>query len=224
MFMKMRLFFFLSLCFLFFNSTSAQQPQIYKCFCDKGGLCSSSLVLYADSSYVYEHGCEASSHLSFGEWRKKKDSIYFTQPNPKLFSVIKTIRSSIVPGDSIWVTVLDRKGIDMTPEISMGLDVEGRGSYLFSTDSTTNRQVVYKRNAKSISLRTLTKLLGQRISFPLNGANSFIITLNISTNWIWNKHADWSAFGNFAAVKRGDSLLFLSKIFSCVFDLEESGK
>src|SRR5215218_2333500 len=107
--MSLKILFFLPLCLLFHYSTSAQQPQIYKCFCDKGGLCSSSLVLYADSSYVYEHGCEASSHLSFGEWRKKKDSIVFTQPNPKSFAVIKSIQSSIVPGDSIWVTVLDKK-------------------------------------------------------------------------------------------------------------------
>lgn len=219
----MKSFFFLPFYFLF-HLASAQQPQIYKCFCDNGGLCSSSLVLYPDSSYVYEHGCEANSHVSFGEWRKKKDSIYFTQPNPKFFRVIKSIQASIVPGDSIWVTVLDRKGIDMTSKISMGLDVKGKGSYLFSTDTTTNRQVVYKRDASSISLRTLTKLLGQRISFPLNGANSFVIALNISTNWIWNKHADWSGTGNFIALKRGNSLLSISANFAGVYDLEKSDR
>lgn len=202
------------------NTVIAQSPKVYRCFCNNNALCSSSLVLYSDSSFVYEHGCEASSHLSFGQWRQKKDSIYFTQKDPRTIPVIKNVQSSIVPGDSIWVTILDRKGVNMTSLLSLGLDVDGRGTYMMSNDSSGQKQFVYKRAGGRISLRTLNKLLGQRISIPVNGDNNFVISLNISSDWIWNKHADWSATGNFSALKRGNTLYSNSPKMIGVYELQ----
>lgn len=203
---------------------TAQEPKVYRCFCEQSGLCSSSLVLYSDSSYVFEHGCEASSHLSFGSWRQNKDSIYFTQQQREKIQVIKSVQSSVIPSDSIWVMLLDKDGINISEKISVGLDVKNRGSYLMSPDSSGSKLFVYKRKGY-LTLRTLNKLLNQRITIPIDSANNFIITLNLSSNWIWSKHADWSATGNFTVLQKGKSLLALSPNFSFgVYDLWEGGK
>jgi hypothetical protein len=42
-----------------------------------GGLCNLSILLFADSTYCSESGCETSSHFSFGKWRMRKDTILF---------------------------------------------------------------------------------------------------------------------------------------------------
>lgn len=111
----------------------------------------------------------------------------------------------------------------MTAQLSMGLDVEGRGTYMLSADSSGQKQFVYKRPGGRINLRTLNKLLGQKITIPVNGDNNFIISLNLSADWIWNKHADWLSTGNFSALKKGNSLYSNSAKMAGVYELQNDG-
>jgi hypothetical protein len=197
---------FLLLSILFFHFAKAQAPEVYEADYNNG-LCSGTIVLYADNNFYYEHGCEASSHVSFGKWIKKKDTVRLESVNPKTFPVIKLVEATTVPGDSVWLTILDKDGKNMTAQVSTGLDVAGRGSYIFSLDSSGSKKFVYKRSGGKIVFRTLNKLFGQRLEIPIDAANNFVITLNLSSNWINSTHADWGQTTTISLLKKGDGLI-----------------
>ncbi|GAA4737271.1 hypothetical protein [Flavisolibacter ginsenosidimutans] len=154
--------------------------------------CTSTLKLYTDGTYAYQTGCEASPQLSFGKWTREKDLIKFTPVNPKTFAVVKSIEAATVPGDSIWLTVLDKDGANISAKISVGLELSGRGSYLFGNDASGTKKFVYRRSGGRIVFRTLNKLFGQRIEFPTDTANNFVVTLNLSADWIASTHPQWN--------------------------------
>ncbi len=188
---------------------NAQSHETYETR-NNGGLCPSTILLYANADYVYEYGCEAAPHLSFGTWTKKKDTIKFTPVNPASFAVIKDIKATTVAGDSIWLLLLDKDGVNMTAKISAGLDVSGRGAYMMSNDSSGTTKFVYKRSGGKLVLRTLGKLFGRRIELATDTANNFVITLNLSASWITSTHADWGGTGAFSLLKKENALLPLS--------------
>lgn len=191
---------------LFFQFAKAQSSEVYQTT-SNNGLCSGTITLYADNNFVYESGCEASSHVSFGKWLQKKDTVKLQPVNPKTFQVIKSVEASSIAGDSIWITILDRNGNNMTAQISTGLEIAGRGSYIFSLDSSGSKKFVYKRSGGKIVFRTLNKLFGQRLEIPADTANQFIITLNISSDWISSTHADWGGTNTISLLKKGDRLI-----------------
>ena len=151
--------------------------------------------------------CEAYSHICFGKWIKKKDSVKLEPVNPKTFAVIKSVEASTVAGDSIWIIILDKKGTNMTSQISTGLKVERRGSYMFSLDSSGSKKFAYKRSGGKIVFRTLNKLFGQRLEISTDTANYFIIRLNILADWISSTHADWGETNTVSLLQKGDRLI-----------------
>lgn len=189
-----------------FGFAEAQTSEVYETN-NNNGLCSATIVLYADNNFYYEYGCEASSHLSFGKWVKKKDSIKLEPVNPRTFTVIKSVEATTIAGDSIWIIILDKKGNNMTAQVSTGLEIPGRGSYMFSLDSSGSKKFVYKRNGGKIVLRTLNKLFGQRLEIPVDTANHFVITLNLSSDWINSTHADWAETNTLFLINKGDRLI-----------------
>jgi hypothetical protein len=198
------LFLFLGIfCFLF---ARAQPHETYQTEAT-GSQCPSTLVLYADATYFYEVGCEAQPHLSFGKWTKKKDVLKLETVNPQTFTVINSVTASRVPGDSIWLTILDRDGANMTAKISTGLEVSGRGSYMFANDASATKKYVYKRSGGKIVFRTLNKLFGQRLELATDTANNFVVTLNLLSGWINSVHPDWGNPSSPSLLQKGESLL-----------------
>lgn len=198
------IFLFVSVAFPGF--VKAQSSEVYETRYNNG-LCSATIVLDADNNFYYEYGCEASSHLSFGKWVKKKDTIKLEPVNPRTFTVIKSVEATTIAGDSIWITILDKKGNNMTAQVSTGLEIPGRGSYMFSLDSSGSKKFVYKRNGGKIVLRTLNKLFGQRLEIPADAANHFVITLNLASDWINSTHADWGETNTLFLINKGDHLI-----------------
>lgn len=197
------IFSFLSI--LFFDIAQAQNVEVYQTDTTNSP-CTTTIKLYSDNNFFYE-SCGSSSRISFGKWVQKKDTIKLEPVNPKLFAVVKSVEATTIAGDSIWLVILDRDGNNMTAKISTGLEVAGRGSYLFSIDSGGNKKFVYKRSGSKIVFRTLNKLFGQHIEIPVDTANHFVITLNISSDWINSTHADWGETTSVSLLKKGDRLI-----------------
>jgi len=194
-------------CVLF---AKAQPHETYQAE-QSGTTCTSTLKLYTGGTYAYQIGCEASAQLSFGKWMKEKEIIRFTPVNPKTFAVVKSIEATTVPGDSIWLTVLDKDGVNMSAKISVGLELSGRGSYLFSNDASGTKKFVYKRSGGKIVFRTLNKLFSQRIELPTDTANNFVVTLNLSADWMASTHPEWNYTSLPLLQKKDGVLITLAK-------------
>lgn len=184
----------------------AQTTQVYQSAFNNA-LCKANITLYADSNFFYESVCEPSSHICFGRWIKKKDILKLEPVNPKTFAVIKSVVASTVKGDSVWISILDKNDTNMTSQISTGLEVAGRGSYMFALDSSGSKKFVYKRSGGKIVFRTLNKLFGQRLEISTDTANYFIIRLNILADWISSTHADWGETNTVSLLQQGDRLI-----------------
>jgi hypothetical protein len=196
---------------IFLNSaffSFSQTPERYQY---NEGPCSATIILYADYTYSYKYACEASSRLSFGKWTKKKDTIKLQAIDPTTYTVIKNVTATTVPGDSIWLTILDKEGRNMTQQISTGLEVTGRGSYMFGLDGSGAKKFVYRRNGGRIVFRTLNKLFGQRLELPTDTANNFVVILNLDSEWISSTHADWDSIHPTILVKKAEALLTMGK-------------
>ena len=198
----------LLVCFVF--TAFSQTTERYH-LQSNGGLCTGTIVLYPNYTYLYEHGCEPSSFLSFGKWIQRKDTLKLQPVNPRTYQVIKDVAATTVPGDSIWLILLDRDGVNMSSKISTGLEVAGRGSYIFSNDSSGTKKFVYRRSGGKILFRTLNKLFGQRLELPTDSANHFIVTLNVASDWITSTHADWSNANPMLLVKKGNALIIAGR-------------
>ena len=74
--------------FLFDSCLFAQKKEIYL-FTTDNSFCTQSIILFPDGFYNIEIGCESSSHFSFGNWIRVKDSIKFNQADIKKINVIK---------------------------------------------------------------------------------------------------------------------------------------
>lgn len=201
----MKVFFsFLLTCCIFFSK--AQSHETYKTE-QSGTACASTLKLYSNSTYAYQTGCETSPQFSFGKWTREKDLIKFTPVNPATFAVIKNVVATKILSDSVWLTVLDKDGANMTAKLSVGLEISGRGSYLFNNDASGEKKFVYKRSGGKIVFRTLNKLFGQRLELPIDTANNFVVTLNFSADWLNSTHAAWSNPPSLSFLKKGDDLI-----------------
>jgi hypothetical protein len=64
--------------FLYLDS-SYSQTLTYRYFEKSGMYCSSEILLFSDSTYLYEMGCENRSNINFGTYSINQDSIYIHQ-------------------------------------------------------------------------------------------------------------------------------------------------
>lgn len=186
--------------------SQSQTSEVYRSETNSG-LCAATIILYSGNDYIYEISCETITNVSFGKWLKKRDTVKLMPVNPKTFSIIKSVEANKIPDDSVWLTILDKDGVNMTHKISVGLEVNGVGSYLFSSDSSGLKKFVYKRSGGKIVFRSLNKLFGQKLELPTDTANNFVVTLNISSDWITSTHSDWNATGKISLIKKDDVLI-----------------
>ncbi len=174
-----------------------------------GGLCSQSIVLFDNGTYNCERGCEATSHFSFGNWAQKKDTIFFSETNHKKFKVIKGYNSKRVDSKNIAIKIFDIKGQNITDRISVGQYIRGKGTYNLDLDSTKTTRFDFKRDSAIIIIKSLQKLLEQRIEIQTDSSNYYEITLNISKDWIYHSNSDWGGNGDFKLLKTKQALTSL---------------
>lgn len=183
----------------------AQSPQVYTT--SPNDSCATSLSLYSNASYFLSLGCQAAPQVSFGYYTSKKDSISLQPFDINITTVTKKIEATYIPGDSIWVRLFDVNGVNITAKISVGLEVPGRGSYMFSSDTSGQQKFVYRRAGGKIVLRTLNKLFGQRFEVDAGAGNSLDIMLNLQGNWIQSSHAVLKPVGKLRFLKKGSGLV-----------------
>jgi hypothetical protein len=175
-------------------------------YCTNGSFCSTSLVFCTDSVYYYEHGCEGSSGISAGKWAMKKDTVIFMPFNNKTQTFVESVTATQVPGDSVYVTVLDKNGDNITSIVSMGIYVANLGLYPF-TDLREKRNVAYRRPGGKLYLKKLAEVFRRDYTYDIDSANSFIIKLNVPRWFFKYDAAEWQNKSNFKLVYKAGKLV-----------------
>jgi len=81
----------LTIILLLIWSNLSAQPNIWRSYFKKNGLCATSLILYSDSNYFFETGCEGRSNVNFGTWTSNKKIIKLTPIDTANFKSLKSI-------------------------------------------------------------------------------------------------------------------------------------
>ena len=194
----------LSALILLFHSGYSQSNELYINY--SNGFCSSSIKLNIDGTYNYESGCEKSSHVSFGTWIRKGDTIKLRQIDFKDFKILK-IEPSIKKDEKILtVKVFDQYGENITEKITLGQLVKGKGIYNMTLDGSKTKRTDLLRDSGSIIFKSLQKLLKKSSEINVDSYNYFEITLNIPNVWIYKINSNWINIGDFELIKTKDAL------------------
>jgi hypothetical protein len=190
-----------------FFQSEAQQTYYRQ---TNGGLCDATILLFPDSIYNIESGCEASSRFNFGRWAQKKDTIIFQPVDPRNYKVVKSVHSKQTGDSLIMVVIRDREGNNITAEMKPRQYVKGKGFYSFTPDSGNSYATDYKRDSGVIRLLALERLFKKPIAIPVTAAaNYYEITVDISPAWIIQKASEWEPLQNFKMLKKKDNLVSL---------------
>lgn len=98
---------------IFGFGTAYSQTKTIQEYEKKSGFCSQSLKLYADSTYLYETGCEGRSFVNFGKWSSPKKGIIDLYPRDTttFIFVDKVMESITQTADSTFlIKVIDQYG------------------------------------------------------------------------------------------------------------------
>lgn len=200
------LFFFASFC-------AAQTKKKYDYYIHEsnGGLCSSSILVFRDSTYCSESGCEASSRFSFGRWKLDKDLITFTPTNPASFKLIDTIVKEKTANKNITVMVFDRDGNNITERITVAQLLKGRGIYPINLDSTKKSRTDIRRMDSHLILPGLKLTFRQNTEIELGEYNQIKIYLNIPSEWNFHSNSKPGSDDPFKLKKKKDKLISLNQ-------------
>lgn len=182
----------------------AQKPEQYLLETN-GGLCSFSILLYADGTYVYEHGCEGTSLMNYGHRSQQGDTVTLKSRNNKDIDVVDTVIASGASGDSVRVRVLDNAGVDITENMTLHTKVPGKPSVPFD-DGYSVPKVTHKVKNGKVSLRTLTRLFGREFDYAPGNAALLTIKLKIPQGWVFSEFSEWYDLTSKQYLKRGSSL------------------
>jgi hypothetical protein len=172
-----------------------------------GGLCSQSLLLFKDSSYCSESGCEASSHFSFGKWTQKKNIIKFIPVDPNKYKFISKVDSSKTNDKNLTVIIYDNQGNNITSRITVGQYVKNAGVYNMDLDSSQTKRTGLKRTNSTIVLKSLQRMSKQKIEINIDSSNVYKIYLNISEQWNFHLNSDWDGTFIFSLIKNKNKLI-----------------
>jgi hypothetical protein len=203
------LFSTLFLQFLFLTCLSQSKIKYDKYALINGGFCVYFLHIFKDSTFSAITGCESHGHyLFFGNWTQKKDTLTFYPVDNKNFKIIKNVSSTETADSILKVKIFDRQNNNITDKLTVGQLVHGKGIYSMSFDTIQNQRTDFKRDSSFIVLKSLERLLGQKLEIPTGGSNNFEITLNILGDYLFDNYSDWGAGSDhFVLIKRGDKLL-----------------
>jgi hypothetical protein len=171
-----------------------------------GGLCNQSLLLFKDSSYCSESGCEASSYFSFGKWKQKNNVITLIPADPAKYNFIEKVESKTTNDNKLTVIVLDKAGNNITNKVLVGQYVEGKGMYPLSLDTSKAKRTDFKRNNSTIILTSLQRLFKQKIEIRTDSSNFYKIYLTIPEQWNFHENSVWESNGTFSLTKKNDRL------------------
>ncbi len=172
-----------------------------------GGLCNQSLLLFKDSSYCSESGCEASSHFSFGKWTQKKNTIKFIPVDPAKYKFISKVETSKTNDKKITVFIYDNRGNNITNRITVGQYVKNVGVYNMDLDSSQTKRTDLKRINGTIILKSLQRIFKQKIEINIDSSNIYKIYLNVSGQWNFHPNSEWNETSVFGLIKYKDKLI-----------------
>jgi hypothetical protein len=172
-----------------------------------GGLCNHSILLFTDSTYSEEWGCEGSSHFSYGRWVQQKDIINFSPAKPGSRQFIQRIEKEKAETKQVSVMVFDDAGNNITSHLKIGQYVSGKGMYLFETDSSGMKKTEWQREKSKIILISLSRALGQRLEFESDGSTLYKIYLDLPSHWNLKINSEWGGSNQFLLHKKNDTLV-----------------
>lgn len=200
---------FIALILLAVTDLFGQTKNNYEWFLleKNNGLCNHSLLLFDDSTYCSESGCEASSRFSFGKWGQKKNIITFTPANTSIFNFIQKVEREPANGKYVSVSLFDKKGNNITSKIVVGQYVEGKGMYSMELDSTYTKRIGLKHDNALLVLTTLQRFTKQKLAIDMDSSGVYKIYLNISGDWNFNKNSTWEGSQTFSLIRNDNYLI-----------------
>jgi hypothetical protein len=197
--------------FLTTTSLLGQTKLSYEWFLSesKGGLCNQSLILFSDSTYCSEAGCEASSRFSFGKWSQKKNIITFTPVNTSTFRFIEKVERDFTNSKNMAVILFDKYGNNITDKIVVGQYVEGKGMYSMELDSTNTKRTGIKRDKALLVITTLQRFTKQKLAVDMDSSSNYKIYLNVLGDWNFHKNSTWDNNETFRLNEKDDRLISL---------------
>lgn len=156
-----------------------------------GRLCNRSLILYKDSSYCTEHGCEASSFFSFGKWTQKQNTLKFIPADPTTFKPISKVETSTTNDSLLTVEVYDKKGNNITWQVTVIQHLKDNHRISMALDSAEKKRTCLKEANSTIVLGSLQKILKQKIQINTGHATLVKIYLNIPEKWNFHLNSRW---------------------------------
>ena len=160
----------------------------------QGSLCNSSFYLFNDKKYVFERGCEQYSFMNYGNWQLRNDTLTLTQLDNKSFDIVDTIMfSGSDPTAPLKIMVLDKNAVDITEDVWVCLRSDGvEDIYLYEIPDLTK---LTNRQGGKIAIRTLERLVGRDIEFPVTDATNYTVKLAVSREYIHNEYSQWFDLG-----------------------------
>ena len=198
-------------CFLFYSTICFSQKNIsYDWYLNEtnNGLCNESLVIFSDSTYCSEKGCESSSYFSFGKWKPSATGICFSPVDLTTYNFIEAIEKKNINQDNITVIILDKYGNNICDMITVGQFIEHVGMYNFTLDSTKTKLFDFKRTGNTIILKNLSYIFKRNFEIKIDSFNLFIIHLNISKDWNFHINSKWRDQNTFFLKKENGNLRF----------------
>jgi hypothetical protein len=197
------------LLFLSHATLFAQRKTTYNWYLSQsnGGLCNQSILLFADSSYCSESGCESSSHFSFGKWGMRKDTILFLPADLKEYKVIARVKTTKTSDKKITVILYDNEGVNITERIAATQYIKNLGFYAMDLDSSKTRRSDARRANGSIVLKALQRVFQQKIEIPIDSSSLYEVYLNFSNEWNFHGNSDWMDMSATRLLKRKAKLV-----------------
>jgi hypothetical protein len=198
---------------LTYINLSAQTDYILRFVNNNPPFCSASIVVFSDSTYLYETGCENRSHINFGKWESTINQYKLTPINKSEFEVLDSIYvdSTLFSNNNdslISFIFLDNafsliKNINVIAvEDSSFIKTEGSDNFVPSKKGKLLKEIycnddgeyfISKNEKGMLFLPGLSKLLGKDVFINLTeGVNNQIIKLNLPFDiFFFDRNPEW---------------------------------
>ncbi len=151
----------------------------------------SKIIFYKDSTYFYAYGTKKSSLVALGTTVINRDTIRCTPFGYKKFEAVMSVAASKVPGDSVYIKIFDKNGIDITGIAEAGLWV-GQENTLYDCRISPARQSVHNRPGGRVYLKCVEDFLKVDTNLSTAVNNNFAITLNVCAEFFYYTQPAWN--------------------------------
>lgn len=189
------------------SATARGQGDDFYVNYSNGGLCSTSIRLKSDGTYVYGSGCENSSYLSFGTWTQTKDTVKLVQFDTKDFKIVKILPSTTERSNRLAVKVFNQHGENITNKLRLVQYVQGKGEYPMLLDSSNQAKTDFLRDSGIIIIKALERLPKTDFGIVVGNYNNYEITINIPNDSVYKIGSNWINTGDFELLKTKEALL-----------------